>query len=133
MDGAIELLNQLHTKVRLGLITNGLKEVQRPRIFSTGLNKYFEVIVVSGEIDIMKPDYAFFEYTYGQMSRPAKERVLVVGDNLNADIRGGFQFGFKTCWFNPGASVNQHGVSPDYEINLLSGVVDIVDNSAEKI
>ena len=75
IDGAVDVLNRLHGKIRMGLITNGLKEVQRPRIVKTGIDKYFEVIVVSGEIGIMKPEHAYFEFVHVQMSRPQKERV----------------------------------------------------------
>ena len=60
------------------------------------------------------------------MSRPQKERVLVVGDNLNADIKGGSQFGFRTCWYNPGAEANTQNISPDYEIGELSLVEEIL-------
>jgi YjjG family noncanonical pyrimidine nucleotidase len=122
IEGAVEVLQALHGKIRMGIITNGLTEVQRPRLESTGIDRLFEIIIVSGEIGMMKPDNAYFEFAYTQMARPSKERVLVVGDSLNADIRGGAEFGFRTCWFNPFGEANNLGINPDYEIGDLQKI-----------
>jgi 2-haloacid dehalogenase len=47
IEGAQEMLTQLLTSdVKTGLITNGLKEVQRKRVERAALNSFFEVIVV---------------------------------------------------------------------------------------
>ncbi len=114
MDTALDTLAATHQKVRLGLITNGLKEVQRPRLRASGLDRYFDCIVVSGEIGLAKPDPAYFQYAYDLMGMPEKERVLVVGDSLFADIYGAMQFGFKACWFNSDERSDDIGVGPDY-------------------
>jgi YjjG family noncanonical pyrimidine nucleotidase len=119
ISGATDLLYALHGRVKLGIITNGLREVQRPRLESTGIDRLFDLIVVSGEIDLMKPHTAFFDYTHRHMGRPEKDRVLVVGDSLSADITGGASFGFKTCWFNPHGTPADPSIQPDYEIDVL--------------
>ena len=97
IDGAMDILTALHGRIKLGMITNGLAEVQRPRLTATGIDKMFEVIVVSGEIGMMKPDYLFFDHTHALMAHPDKSRVVVVGDSLNADMKGGKEFGYMTC------------------------------------
>src|SRR5690606_6102209 len=116
IPGARELLEQLYGKVRLGIITNGLTEVQRPRLESTGIAALCQVIVVSGEINLMKPQHAFFDHTHTLMGRPDKKAVLVVGDSLTADIAGGRDYGFQTCWYNPGQVLHDTGIRPDFEI-----------------
>jgi 2-haloacid dehalogenase len=67
----------------------------------------------------LKPHTAFFDYTHRHMGRPEKDRVLVVGDSLSADITGGASFGFKTCWFNPHGTPADPSIQPDYEIDVL--------------
>lgn len=105
LDGARELLESLKGKYRLGLITNGLKEVQRPRLASTGLGEYFEFIVISDEIGVAKPHAPFFDYAYERMEGVDKSKVLVIGDNPNADIKGAMNYGFDACWLrHPGAA-----------------------------
>lgn len=126
IDGALDLLHGLHGKVRLGIITNGLAEVQRPRLVATGIDRLFDVIVVSGEIGHMKPSREYFEYTHVQMIRPDGARVLVVGDSLNADIRGGRDFGFDTCWFNPAQAPNDSEIVPIFQINALHQLIAIL-------
>lgn len=126
MDGAMELLDNLRTQCALGIITNGLREVQRPRLVKSGLIDYFRVVVVSGEIGLAKPDPAYFAHAHLHMGEPDKARVLVVGDNLNSDIRGGRDFGFQTCWYNPRGLGNVLDVQPDYEISHLREIGGIV-------
>ncbi len=127
LDGAIELVESLHQKkYRMGLITNGLKEVQRPRIAQAKMDKYFEVIVVSDEIGVSKPHKGFFEYTYIEMGRPDKTEVIVVGDSLNSDIQGGINFGVDTCWFNPRGATNLTDHQPTYQIQKLDELWEIL-------
>ena len=105
LDGAIDLLKGLHRRYRMGLITNGMKEVQRPRLASTGLGDYFEFIVISDEIGVAKPSPRFFDHAYRSMNGVDKSSVLVIGDNPNADVRGGLDYGFDACWLrHPGVA-----------------------------
>ncbi len=120
IDGAVQLAEELLSKnFRLGLITNGLKEVQRPRIARAKVEHLFEVVVVSDEIGVAKPHAGFFEHTFSEMKNPDKSTVLVVGDNLNSDIQGGNNFGLHTCWYNPHKKANLTGHLPTYEIGKL--------------
>lgn len=122
LDGARELLDDLKPNYNLGIITNGLKEVQRPRLTLTKITNYFEVIIVSDEIGMAKPQFDYFDYTFAQMNRPAKAEVLVIGDSLNSDIQGGINYGLDTCWYNPNKLQNKSSFQPIYEINQLSNL-----------
>ncbi|MCO6475765.1 MAG: YjjG family noncanonical pyrimidine nucleotidase [Phaeodactylibacter sp.] len=119
IEGAMEQVQRLSKKYRLALVTNGLKEVQRPRVEKAGLTTYFQSIIVSDEIGHSKPNASFFEYTFEQIGQPPRDKVLIVGDNLNADIRGGAEFGIHTCWYNPSGQKNELGASPNYEVASL--------------
>ena len=127
ITGARELMEELmEKKYRLCLITNGLKEVQRPRIAKAAVGHYFEEIVVSDEIGVSKPHAGFFEYAFSEIGHPAKEEVIVVGDSLNSDIQGGNNFGLDTCWFNPNAQYNMTRHQPTYEINHLEQLKEVL-------
>ena len=127
LSGARQLLNHLHGKTKLGLITNGLKEVQRPRLAHTKIDHYFDVIVISDEIGVSKPDRAYFDYTFKEMGLPPKENVLVVGDNLNSDIKGGMDYGLDTCWFNPHAQTNESGIAPTHHAQDFDEILKILE------
>ena len=101
LPGAEQLVQTLHGSVRLALITNGLQAVQRPRFAQSPLCKCFEVIVVSEEVGIAKPNPEIFRITWEQMGCPELSGILMVGDSLASDIQGGVNFGIATCWYNP--------------------------------
>lgn len=119
LDGAIELLEKYKKTHQLGIVTNGLKEVQRPKLDKNKLTHYFEVIVVSDEIGVAKPHQPFFDYTFEQMKFPSKEKVLIIGDSLKSDIKGGLNYGIDTCWHNLTQKENTTSIKPTYEITVL--------------
>jgi len=126
IDTTIESLDMLKDKYTLGIVTNGLKEVQRRRIANHGLEKYFNHIVVSDEIDLAKPDPKYFQYAFDKIDEVDKSKVLVIGDNITSDIGGAQSFGFKTCWFNPNDKQNLTGITPDYRVHNLKELVELV-------
>jgi len=120
MKGADKLLEEQFGKYHLGIVTNGLKQVQRPKLLKNNLAHYFNIIVVSDEIGVSKPNAAFFDYTFNKMNFPEKEKVLIIGDSLNSDIRGGHNYGIDTCWYNPKKKQNTLSLKPTFEIDNLS-------------
>lgn len=119
LEGARELLQLLHRHYRLGLVTNGLQDVQYPRLRRTGLTDFFDFIAVSDEIGSAKPHRAFFDHAFQQMQQPPTDSVLVVGDNLHADIGGALDYGAHACWYNPAALAPHLPIEPTYEIRHL--------------
>ena len=101
LPGAAELLTALSGRYRLGLVTNGLPEVQRPRLERAGIAHYFAFAAISEEIHASKPDPRFFQAALALAGSPDPAAVLVIGDSLTSDIRGGCQAGLDTLWFNP--------------------------------
>ena len=55
------VLEKLFRRVKLGLITNGLSEVQRARIKRLDLEQYFDAIVISAEVGVAKPGKEIFD------------------------------------------------------------------------
>lgn len=129
INGAEQLLQELtDMEIRLGLITNGLKEVQRKRLGKSGIEPFFQVVVVSDEIGVSKPDAGYFDYAFDKMGNPEKEKVLLVGDSLLSDIQGGNNYGIDTCWYNPYGKANLSGQIPKFEIANLGVIHELVKN-----
>lgn len=112
--------------VRMGVITNGLSAVQAPRLRRTGLDVFFEAVIVSEEIGVAKPFPAFFSHALQAMQIEKTEEVLVIGDNPGSDILGGQQSGLATCWFNPKGRENPLPMAPDFEVRQLSEIPPLV-------
>ena len=126
LAGAEEFLRSLPGGLRLLLITNGLAEVQVPRFAESSIRDCFSEIVISGEIGLAKPDPAIFDFAFERIGRPARDRVLMIGDNLGSDILGGVNYGIDTCWYNPAGQTNGHQVEPTFEIRELDEILDLL-------
>lgn len=126
MDGAARLLEQLSGRVKMAILTNGISAVQRSRFALSGFGGHIEQLIISEEVGVAKPDPAVFAYAMNLMGCPDRKRVLMVGDSLSSDIKGGAAAHVATCWFNPSAAPNTSGVLPDYEIRSLRQVCAIV-------
>ncbi len=101
LEGALELIQHLASQYKMLIITNGLKEVQRPRFDASILRPYFVEIIVSGEVGVAKPEAGIFDIAFEKMGMPSKQEVLMIGDSLSADIKGGLNYEIDTCWYNP--------------------------------
>ncbi len=126
-DGVLDLLETLKRKgYMMSIVTNGLKEVQRPRLAKMNMTHFFDSIIVSDEIGVKKPESAFFDYAYQSIaSPPDKSDILMIGDSLHSDIRGGRDFGLKTCW-NSHGKTNDTAVIPDYIISDVLGLKSVL-------
>ena len=100
LKGVQEVIPLLAKKAKLGIITNGFSQMQNRRLENTGLQKYFDLLVVSEEVGFPKPDVRIFEYAFEKMGYPDKSRILMVGDNLHSDILGANLAGIERCWLN---------------------------------
>jgi YjjG family noncanonical pyrimidine nucleotidase len=119
-DGVHEVLRYLSTHATLALVSNGLGEVQRSRIERLGLADYFDVVAISAELGVAKPGIEIFDFVFQSLGSPAKEKAVMVGDNLSADIRGGVNFGIATCWYNPQRRPSNGTDHSDHEIEDLN-------------
>jgi len=126
VDGAKGVVEGLHGRVGLMIITNGLKDVQRSRFGQSEIGRYFHDIVISEEVGAAKPDGRIFDITFERMGNPQKSDVLIVGDSLTSDIRGGLDYGIDTCWFNPAGRPNTLGREVEFEIGRLEELRVIV-------
>lgn len=119
LDGALPLLNTLNGTFNQFLITNGLKEVQRPRFRAAGMDRYFTDIVISDEVGVAKPDPRIFDICFEKMGQPSKSDVLMIGDSLTSDMRGGIDYGIDTCWVNLKGKARPAEMPLTFEIHNL--------------
>lgn len=96
----VDVLRALGQQSRLGLITNGPAFSQRPKISHFGLEQFMDVVVVSEEVGMAKPDPAIFWLALRQLGVGPEEAVYV-GDSLEHDLRGAAAAGLAFVWMNP--------------------------------
>jgi 2-haloacid dehalogenase len=127
IDGAQSVVEELSRRgFLLGLITNGLEDVQKSRLSLSPIAEYFSSVTISDEVGAKKPDPKIFEIAFSRSGNPDKSRSLVVGDSLTSDMAGGRNFGIATCWYNPEGNPAPQDSPPDYEISALHHIFDLM-------
>ena len=126
VTGASELLEYLHKKHTLYVISNGFRAVQENRLNISGFNKYFSGMFFSEDIGISKPQKEFFDYCFRGINYPEKENVILIGDSLSADIIGGNNYNIKTIWFNKNNEKCPDNIKPTYIVRTLSEINSII-------
>lgn len=117
IEGAVDSLSAFAKTCSLAIITNGLHEVQRPRLAAAGLTQFFSDIFVSDEIGLKKPQLAYFEYVLRMLGNPSADQCLVIGDSLTSDISGAISAGIHSCLFNRrGIEIPDDGPQPTYTV-----------------
>lgn len=99
--GADEVLRELSTAYRLGMITNGYSDSQRGRLKAAGLADTFDPLLISEEVGIQKPDKRIFDMALTKLNMGA-EAVLYVGDSISHDREGCLRAGIDFCHYCPG-------------------------------
>lgn len=99
-EGAEKVLTYLQQKYQLHIISNGFKETTLTKMELSGLNPYFTHVIISEDVGVNKPNKLIFEHALAKASAQKHESIMI-GDSLEADIRGAQNFGLKAIFFNP--------------------------------
>ena len=114
-EGAVEVLDYLKPKYNLHIITNGFAEVQERKISNSGLENYFKTITNSEMAGVKKPHPTIFEFAVS-LAKTNKENAIMIGDCIDADVRGALDFGMKAILFD---EKEIHSVKGIHKINSL--------------
>jgi putative hydrolase of the HAD superfamily len=117
-----EALEYLYKKYKLYILTNGFREVQETKVRKCGLEKYFVRVFTSEEKGILKPQPAIFEWVISTVNAQ-KDTCLMIGDDMEVDIKGAKNAGIDQVWFNPDG-IKRH-FKPTYEIKSLMELTEI--------
>lgn len=128
LPGAEEAVKALSKKYRLFLTSNGTTHVQKSRLASADIEKYFEDVFISQQIGVNKPDKGFFDGCFARIRDLDLSKTMIVGDSLTSDILGGINAGIATCWVNPKGKKARADICPDYEIESLAKLEELLES-----
>ena len=121
-ENSLEIIRNLHGRVKQYVVTNGTVVAQRAKLEKSGLGAYMDGVFISDEIGTEKPGIGFFTPVFAALQGIEKKDVLIVGDSLTSDMRGGNNAGFCCCWYNPNRLKNETDVRVDCEIHSLNEI-----------
>lgn len=127
-DDALSTLVFLKGKVKQYAVTNGTFIAQSRKLELSGLNSVFDRVFISDVVGYEKPSVPFFDKVQQETEVFVKDEVMIIGDSLTSDMKGGNNAGILCCWFNPSGTENTKNVKTDFEIQSLCQVIDIVEN-----
>jgi 2-haloalkanoic acid dehalogenase type II len=119
-EDVLPTLQALKERYRLGLLSNGNSYPERGRF-----EGIFSSVVFSQTHRVEKPDPAIFRITLRELGCSEAE-LLHVGDSLDKDVNGAHNAGIRCAWLNRIQIENDTATMPDYEINSLTELLDIL-------
>ena len=126
-DDSLNVVKALRGKVKQYVVSNGTVVAQTRKLERAGLGAGMDGIFLSEALGAEKPGAAFFDRVFETVRPRALSEVLIVGDSLTGDIRGGMNAGIRTCWYNPGHLPRPDGYRIDHEIDDLHAVMRLLE------
>lgn len=130
VEGAFEILDEVRKAgYKLALIANADSVGGRNIIRTTGLEDYFDVVIISEELGIEKPDQEIFVAALAKLGvKP--ENAVMVGNRIDLDIIGANRVGMKSVlfkWNNRyNCAISSEEMRPDFTIGSLSELPGIL-------
>lgn len=125
-DDSYEIIQSLQGKVKQYVVSNGTIIAQTKKLKLSGLGALMDGVFLSEQLGVEKPNMGFFDQVFEQIEPCEKDEILIVGDSLTSDIRGGNNAGIRTCWYNPRKETAQPGYQIDYEISDLHEIYELL-------
>lgn len=119
VPGAIDLLDCLRAhEYNIGVLSNGFTSVQYAKLANTGLDSMVDIMVLSDDIGVNKPDIRLYRHAMERVNDTDPSHHLMIGDNPDTDIRGAIDSGWRAILLDRGQSghlkwLGTHLVTPD--------------------
>lgn len=98
---------------RTAFLSNGVPEIMTRIRSDRRLGDWFDVVVVSCDVGLSKPDRRIYELCLGRLGVPGHEALFV--DDRKANVEGARQAGLQALWFTGADAL------PSLQARLLGG------------
>ena len=97
----MELLQALHGRMKIALVSNGVSEIQRSRLSRCPFTPLLDAVVISEEVGVSKPDPRMLDIALAHLGCADKRQAVLLGDSLTADMAAAKRAGIDSIWLNP--------------------------------
>jgi putative hydrolase of the HAD superfamily len=116
VPGALELLRALRARARVCVVSNNLVVEQVEKLAHLEMTDLVDVLVISEEVGVAKPDPEIFRIALARCHTPAHAAVML-GDSWTADVLGARAAEIRAVWFNRS---NRPCPAPEQCLELIS-------------
>jgi putative hydrolase of the HAD superfamily len=120
----IQVAKNLRKRFKLGLISNDVKEWSLALLERFNIKDYFDLILISGEIKVRKPDQSIFG-KFIELSNSKPENCVFIDDRLE-NLRAANEFGMNCLRFIKRET--KVAFCSEFEISNFTELVHILDN-----
>ncbi len=125
-DDSYEIVKSLKGKVKQYVVSNGTVIAQTKKLKASGFDELMDGIFLSEEIGCEKPNIGFFGPVFETIEEKRRSQIVIVGDSLTSDIRGGMNAGIVTCWYDPEKKEIPEGYRIDHVIADLHEIYSLI-------
>jgi HAD superfamily hydrolase (TIGR01549 family) len=115
-DGALDVLERLAGRHRLGALTNGNADVAR-----LGLDRFFSFAFCAADVGAAKPAPQIFRAALSHTC-VAAHQMIHIGDNLVDDIQGAAELGIATIWVNLNEAAHPDSPAASRTVTALKAI-----------
>lgn len=114
IPGARSLVGHLRRwHYNIGVLSNGFVDVQHRKLDTVGLTPLVDLVVLSDDIGVNKPDLRLYRHAMERAGCPDPACHLMIGDNPSTDIAGAIGAGWKAILLDPsapGPTITERGI-----------------------
>lgn len=108
-EGTESILEYLHRKYQLHIITNGFEEIQNKKMTNSNIIHYFKTVTNSEMVGVKKPHPLIFNFALENANAKPKNSIMI-GDNYEADILGALNVGLDVILFDYHKTTTSNGI-----------------------
>ena len=124
MPHAKEVLDNLASRYNLYILSNGFRELQYRKMCSGGIESYFKKVILSDDIELLKPASQIFHFALSATQSELRES-LMIGDSWEADIVGANGVGMHQAFYNVSGRT-EFPFQPTYQLKDLKDLLEIL-------
>ncbi len=125
-DDSYNLLSGLKGKIPQYIVTNGTRAAQVKKLANSGFDRIADGTFISEDTGFDKPADGYFRYVLDHLPSCPRKEILIVGDSLTSDMKGGIEQGFTCVWYNPSGAPVPEDMKIDFVIRDLREVLKIL-------
>jgi HAD superfamily hydrolase (TIGR01549 family) len=126
MENAVTIIQRLHGRYKLGIVSNGSSEMQMFKLESLNISDSLDCKIFSEGVGIRKPDPEIF-LAAAKALKLTPADCLFVGNSYKDDVIGAKNAGMHTCWFNRNKEpVPSKAVYHDIQISRLEELLGLL-------
>ena len=100
LPGAMALLEAVHGRMKIALVSNGVSAIQRGRLSRSPILPLLDAIIISEEIGVSKPDPRMIDVALAALGCEDKSQAVLLGDSSTADIPAAHRAGVDSVYLD---------------------------------